>query len=79
MTARIVNPCVILFCVVMTVGVVSLQGCSKPQPPLPPPHALEDAAAASQRASEGMKGGGDPQGHTQTTGQSGADKAKGHE
>lgn len=35
-----------------------LQGCSKPQPALPSPHALDDATAASQRASEAMKGAG---------------------
>ena len=35
-------------------GTLVVQGCSKPEPPLPPPHALDDAAAASQRASEAM-------------------------
>jgi len=32
-----------------------LTGCRKPQPALPPPHALDDAAAASQRASAAMQ------------------------
>lgn len=48
----------IVRCVALTVGIVLLQGCSKPQSAALPPHALDDAAAASQRASEAMKGSG---------------------
>lgn len=40
---------------VLVANVIALQSCSEPQAPSPP-HSLDDAAAASQRASEAMKG-----------------------
>jgi hypothetical protein len=42
-------------CAALCFGATALLGCSKPQRSLPPPHALEDASAAAQRASEAMK------------------------
>lgn len=76
---RFYDRTVVLVCLALTGNVVTLQGCSNTQPPLPAPHALDDATAASQRASDAMKGGGNPQGHTEAAEQTGTDKANGRE
>lgn len=60
MRVRSLNPCVMLFSAAMTLGLVALQGCSKQPSPLPPPHAVDDAASASRRASEAMNSIGSP-------------------
>jgi hypothetical protein len=59
LTRRLNGPCrgYFVLCVGVTtiVGALGLLGCNRAQPALPPPHALDDASAASQRASEAMK------------------------